>query len=225
MISRTMYLLAVAALIPAAAHAQQGGAAIAAKGGQNGATACVACHGANGEGNPAAGFPRLAGLGQAYLQAQLANFASGARQNAVMAPIAKQLTDPEKQAVAAYFASLPAAPAVAVDEATLKPADAGAWLATRGRWDHNLPACVQCHGPGGVGVGTAFPALAGQSAAYISAQLQAFRNKTRPGGPDNLMASVAAKLSDSDIKAVSDHFSGSAAAAPATPAAPQKGQP
>lgn len=212
---------ALGALLPALASAQDDGAAIAAKGGKNGATACVACHGAKGEGNAAAGFPRLAGLGQAYLQAQLAAFASGARQNPVMAPVAKALTDPEKQAVAAYFSSLAGAPGVTVDEATLKPSATGAWLATRGRWDQNLPACVQCHGPGGVGVGAAFPALAGQSPTYLTAQLQAFRNKTRPGGPDNLMATVASRLSDADIKAVSDHFGGGAAAA--APAAPQKG--
>lgn len=229
--SRLVGLCAAVLLLPVAAQAQEkvDGAAIAAKGGANGATACVACHGANGEGNPAAGFPRLAGLGQAYLQGQLENFAGGARQNPVMAPIAKQLTAPERVAVAGYFAGLPGAPGVAVDEAALKSTAAGPWLATRGRWDQNLPACVQCHGPGGAGVGSAFPALAGQSATYIAAQLQAFKNKTRPGGPDNLMATVAAKLSDADIKAVSDHFGGAAAtpaAAPAAapaPAATQKG--
>lgn len=35
-------------------------------------------------------------------------------------------------------------------------ADTGAWLAVRGAWDRNVPACNQCHGPGGIGVGTAF---------------------------------------------------------------------
>lgn len=223
--SRWIAVCAAASLLPALSHAQEhaDGAAIAAKGGANGATACVACHGAKGEGNPAAGFPRLAGLGQAYLQAQLENFASGARQNPVMAPIAKQLTAPERVAVAGYFGALPGAPGVAVDEAGLRSTATGPWLATRGRWDQDLPACVQCHGPGGAGVGAAFPALAGQSPAYIAAQLQAFKNKTRPGGPDNLMATVATKLSDADIKAVSDHFGGAAAAAVAAPAAAQKG--
>lgn len=222
MIPRILVFPAVVALLPLSANAQDG-AAIAAKGGQNGATACASCHGAKGEGNAAAGFPRLAGLGQAYVQTQLANFASGARQNPIMAPIARQLTDPEKQAVASYYAAQPAAPGVAVDAATLRPASTGAWLATRGRWDDDLPACVQCHGPGGIGVGAAFPALAGQSAAYLTAQLNAFKNKTRPGGPDDLMAKVAARLSDADIKAVSDHFAGVAAQAPA-PQAQQGGQ-
>lgn len=212
------WALRVALLLPALALAQPkpDGAAIAAKGGSNGAAACASCHGANGEGNASAGFPRLAGLPQAYLSAQLEHFADGSRANAVMSPVAKQLTAPERSAVSAWFASLPGAPGVTVELATLKPADTGAWLAQRGRWEQNLPACVQCHGPGGIGVASAFPALAGQSAAYISAQLKSFKAKTRPGGPDNLMGLAAAKLSDADITAVSNHFAG--AAQPAAPA-------
>jgi cytochrome c553 len=210
-----------AVLAPAlvCAQPQPDGAAIAARGGSTGAAACASCHGAKGEGNAAAGFPRLAGLPAAYMAAQLEHFVDGSRQNAVMAPVAKQLTAAERSTVAGYFASLPGAPGVAVDEATLKPAATGAWLALRGRWDQNVPACVQCHGPGGIGVGAAFPALAGQSAAYLSTQLKNFKTKARPGGPDNLMAIVAAKLDDADISAVSNHFAG--AAQPAT----QKGTP
>lgn len=220
MISRFLFFMALGAGLPPSAAAQDG-AAIAAKGGQNGAVACMTCHGAAGEGNAAAGFPRLAGLGRGYLASQLANYANGTRQHPVMAPIAKQLTDPEKQAVAAHFASLPGPAGVAVDEANVRPSQAGAWLATRGRWDQNLPACVQCHGPGGIGVGDTFPALAGQSPAYLTAQLQAYKNKTRPGGPGGLMALVASRLSEADITALANHFGGGAA--PAAPA--QKGQP
>lgn len=218
------WICRVAVMLPALACAQPqpDGAAIAAKGGANGAAACASCHGAKGEGNPAAGFPRLAGLPQGYLSAQLEYFANGSRQNAVMAPVAKQLTGPERSAVAAYFSKLPAAPGITAD-AAVRPADTGPWLATRGRWDQNVPACVQCHGPGGIGVGDAFPALAGQSAAYLSAQLKSFKAKTRPGGPDNLMATVAAKLSDADITAVSNHFAGAGQAA--APSATGKGTP
>lgn len=214
------WICRVAMVLPALASAQPqpDGAAIAAKGGANGAAACASCHGAKGEGNPAAGFPRLAGMPQGYLAAQLEYFANGSRPNAVMAPVAKALTGPERGAVAAYFAKLPPAPGISADTAAIRPSDAGPWLAMRGRWDQNLPACVQCHGPGGAGVGDAFPALAGQPAAYLSAQLKSFKAKTRPGGPDNLMATVAAKLSDADITAVSNHFAGAGQAAAPTSA-------
>jgi cytochrome c553 len=199
---------------PVLALAQQSvdGAVIAAKGTAGGAAACAACHGAKGEGNPAAGFPRLAGLPAAYLAGQLENFAAGKRQNPVMAPVAKQLSAAERKAAAAYYGVMAGPPAAKAADADPKHSDAGAWLAARGRWEDSLPACLQCHGPGGAGVGSAFPALAGQSSAYISAQLHAFKSGTRPGGPLGLMKVVASKLSDPDITAVSNYFGGAGGA-------------
>ena len=105
-----------------------------------------------GEGNAAAGFPRLAGTPAAYLSAPLAAFADGSRQNPVMQPLSTLLTPHERDAVSAYFASLPApASIVASNDTSIDPANTGAWLATRGRWSQGLPACAQCHGPGGLG--------------------------------------------------------------------------
>lgn len=110
-------------------------------------------------------------------------------------------------AVAQYFNTLPYSAGQAIaDEKIAKPEQTGAWLATRGRWDKGLPACAQCHGPGGIGVGTDFPPLAGQPASYIANQLHAFKNGTRPPGPLNLMTVVASKLSDADITAVADYY-------------------
>jgi len=192
------------------------GAAIAAKGTSAGAAACASCHGAKGEGNGAAGFPRLAGLSAPYIEAQLASFAGGQRQNPIMQPIAKALTKPESAAVALYFSKLPAAANAGSADAAAAPAQTGAWLATRGRWNDGLPACAQCHGPGGAGVGTVFPPLHGQSALYITNQLHAFKNKARPGGPMNLMSVVASKLSDADMTAVADYYGGQPASAAAT---------
>jgi cytochrome c553 len=193
------------------------GASIAAKGTPNGVAACASCHGAHGEGNAAASFPRLAGLPAAYLSAQLNHFADGTRQNPIMTTMAKQLSQGERDAVAAYFASLPAAAGVLMDKPDAsKESDVGAWLATRGRWDQELPACVQCHGPGGIGVGAAFPPLAGQSAGYLSAQLHAFKDGARPGGPMNLMTVVAKRMSDADITAVANYFGTAASAVAAS---------
>lgn len=47
------------------------GASIALHGNDRGAPECVTCHGAYGEGMPANGFPRLAGLNAGYLKTQL----------------------------------------------------------------------------------------------------------------------------------------------------------
>lgn len=204
----------------AAAQAQNAalGASIAAKGTSNGVVACATCHGAKGEGNAASGFPRLAGLSAPYITAQLIAYANGQRQNPVMQPFAKMLSEAERSAVALYFSKLPyPSGKYAKEDHAATSKQTGAWLATRGRWDDNLPACVQCHGPGGIGIGTAFPPLAGQPASYLASQLHAFKNGTRPPGPLNLMAVVASKMSDADIKAVADHF-GAAQAAASAPA-------
>lgn len=208
-------LLAAAALLAGRAHADDAtlGKTLATQGSATGVAACIGCHGAQGEGNAAAGFPRLAGTNAAYLSAQLAAFADGSRQNPVMQPLSKLLSPHERDAVSAYFASLPApAGVVTADGAPIAPADTGAWLATRGRWSQGLPACAQCHGPGGLGVGSAFPPLAGQPAAYIAGQLNGWKHGARPPGPMALMPMIAGKLSDADIDAVAAYYARGGAA-------------
>ncbi|WP_185500324.1 MULTISPECIES: c-type cytochrome [unclassified Burkholderia] len=208
-------LLAAAALLAGNARADDValGKTIATRGTTTGVAACIGCHGAQGEGNAAAGFPRLAGTHAAYLSAQLAAFADGSRQNPVMQPLAKLLSPRDRDAVSAYFASLPVPPAIAAsDAASIDPANTGAWLATRGRWSQGLPACAQCHGAGGLGVGTAFPPLAGQPAAYIASQLNGWKRGTRAPGPMALMPMIAGKLSDADIDAVAAYYARGGAA-------------
>jgi len=200
------------------------GATIAQQGAGS-VVACQSCHGVAGEGVAAAGFPRLAGMGASYLQRQLEAFAQGTRSNAVMMPIAKALSAADRKAVASHYASMPFGGAAAMQSSTSAPRGAaepkvsvapaaasasaptvGMTLATRGRWSDTLPACEQCHGPGGRGVGADFPPLVGQSAAYLAAQLTAFKSKARPAGPMNLMGVVAQKLSDADVQEVAAYY-------------------
>lgn len=181
------------------------GASIALHGNDRGAPACVTCHGAYGEGMPANGFPRLAGLNAGYLKTQLDAFVNGQRTNAMMSPIAQTLSSDERAEVARYFAGLsgPASMAEPVQETN----SAGARLAIQGRWSQGLPACIQCHGEMGVGVGITFPALAGQSSLYIENQLRAWQQGTRVPGPLGLMKVIASKLSAADIHEVAAYFS------------------
>jgi cytochrome c553 len=177
------------------------------QGNGKGAAPCMACHGANGGGLAGAGNPRLAGLNAAYLQKQLDDFASGTRVSPVMQTTANALSEDERQAVAAYYSKQPIPPALAKPAAPMPSVDSvGAMLATRGRWDQQVPACVQCHGPGGVGVGEHFPPLAGQSAMYIEAQLVAWQRGTRHNDPLQLMQHLSSVLSAQDIHAVADWF-------------------
>lgn len=65
-----------------------------------GAAPCVTCHGIDGAGQAAMGSPRLASLNAAYLLKQLDDFASGARNNPIMTPMATALSTDERQALA-----------------------------------------------------------------------------------------------------------------------------
>ena len=201
----TLLALLLALTAPAFAQKQavDAGREIANKGTPQGVAACATCHGTRGEGM--AVFPRLAGSGQAYLLAQLNAFGNGSRKNAVMQPMAEKLSPAERVAVATYFSQLPA-PFVAAADPEAAPSDTGAWLATRGRWSSQLPACTQCHGPGGNGVGQQFPPLAGLPAAYITAQLQAWKAGDRPPGPQALMQQISKKLSDADMAVVASYY-------------------
>lgn len=193
----------------------QTGEKIAKSGNAAGAPACVTCHGETGQGQLAAGFPRLAGQNAVYLVRQLQSFHDATRVNPIMAPVAQQLSDADRQALAAYYARLAVTHHDAVPPADAKSLIAGEALAQRGDWDKGLPACAQCHGPKGLGVGAAFPQIAGQPPAYIVTQLQAWQSGTRKNDPLGLMHGIALKLSAADISAVAAYY-GSLDAAPSS---------
>ncbi|TAN28478.1 MAG: cytochrome c4 [Castellaniella sp.] len=176
-----------------------------------GITACITCHGAQGQGMAAANFPFLAGQGANYLAAQLQMFSDGTRANPIMKPIASALTPEQRQAVVAYIRTLPApwdAGKLAAQANTLPDAqDTGAWIANRGDWAHDIPACIQCHAAGGIGVVPNFPAIAGLSKTYIVEQFTQWRSGQRAGGPQNLMGNIAKRMNDGQIAAVAGYFS------------------
>ncbi|NVZ84466.1 c-type cytochrome [Pseudomonas yamanorum] len=187
------------------AHALEGKNVFTQGGSQPGAAPCVACHGADGLGLAAAGFPRLAGLPAGYLRKQLQDFKSGTRNSPVMQPLASALTEEEISAVTQALAAMPAPAPAPVYRSDL-PTDAAQKIALQGAWERQIPACVSCHGPAGVGVGDAFPPLAGQSAAYLAAQLNAWRSGTRHNDPNDLMGHVAKSLSAEEVQAVATYF-------------------
>ena len=200
-------------------HAQASGDAkagesIASKGVPPAVAACSSCHGAKGEG--LAAFPPRAGQGAAYLQAQLAAFASGTRKNAVMEPVAKGLKAQDQANVAAYFASLPSGIASPKSVPVPDPKDVGAWLALRGRMNDGVPACASCHGPHGEGVGSNFPAIGKLNAVYMQSQIDAWKQGSRGPGPLELMLHIAKKLRNQDVEAIAQYYAKQATAAPAT---------
>jgi cytochrome c553 len=75
-----------------------------------GIAACIACHGPTGRGNPAAGYPALAGQHSAYTAKQLQDYAAGTRMSGepvhMMQDIAERLSKEDIQALASYVQGL-----------------------------------------------------------------------------------------------------------------------
>lgn len=74
-----------------------------------GVSACMACHGPTGAGNPAAKYPLLSGQHAAYTVKTLKDFRSGSRKNdpgKMMQNIAARMTDAEIEAVSSYMQGL-----------------------------------------------------------------------------------------------------------------------
>ena len=170
---------------------------------------CVACHGADGNSMTSAN-PHLAGQIEPYIYKQLSNFKAAdgkpaARDNAIMAGMVAALTDEDMKNVAAWYASQKLKPEAAKDETKIA---LGKKLWRQGDFKKGIPACAGCHGPAGAGLPAQYPRLAGQFAEYTEAQLKAFRAGERANDPESMMRMIAEKLSDVEIKAVSDYAAG-----------------
>jgi len=172
--------------------------------GKGKAAMCAACHGADGN-SPSDMFLKLAGQHESYLVKQLADFKSGARKNATMAPMVASLSEQDMADVGAFYASNKVAPG-AVSEELLK---AGQAVYRGGNKESGLPACMACHGPTGAGMPAAkWPALAGQYSKYTELQLKAFADDTRNNDPSSMMRDIAKKMTADEMKAVSAYVAG-----------------
>ncbi|MGZ9030649.1 MAG: c-type cytochrome [Burkholderiaceae bacterium] len=176
---------------------------------------CVACHGERGEGQPQAGFPRLAGQSQAYLLHQLESYANGSRRHPVMEPIAKGLSRDARAAASAHYAGVQPPPAQARQDTRTN--ERGEQLAVRGDDSRQVQACANCHGPGGTGEPPEIPYLAGIDAEYLASTLNAFRSGARRNDAGQQMRTVARALSVDDINAVAQYFASLAPPARAAP--------
>lgn len=163
---------------------------------------CGACHTADGSrGSPA--NPIIAGQHPEYLVKQLQEFKSGKRNNPVMKGFASTLSDDDMRNVAAFYASKSAKPGFAKDKELVR---LGERIWRGGIAEKAVPACAGCHSPNGAGIPAQYPRLAGQHADYSEAQMNAFRSGLRANSAQ--MTAIAARLSDREIKAVSDYVAG-----------------
>ena len=177
-----------------------------AKGKATAGAVCAACHMPDGN-SAIAQNPILAGQHAAYIEKQLHNFRlkPGAkepeRNNAIMLGFASMLTEDDIANLGAFYA-------------TQKPNSAGAKrkelvaqgerIYKAGLLEKGVPSCAGCHGPGGAGIPAQYPRLAGQHPEYTESTLNAFRGGQRKNNAQ--MMTIASKMSDSDIAAVSEYI-------------------
>lgn len=200
------FLLATLPWVSAAQPNVANGQLIAVGGKEAGVqTACFRCHGIDGAGDSSGAFPRLTGQFVEYTLKQMRDYASGARENAIMSPIARALSEQDWLDVSAYYAQL-RAPDLGRKRIDVAMLQRGAILSASGSAERRVQACVNCHGPAGVGIAPHYPYLAGQFASYMELQFEQWKNGTRANDPFNVMAEIAHSLSDEDIRAVSLYF-------------------
>lgn len=172
--------------------------------GQKKAATCAACHGADGN-SVSPQFPKIAGQNYNYIVEQLENFKSGKRKNAIMAPMAAPLSTQDMKDLAAWFSSQTVKPGEA-DPSLVK---AGESVYRGGDATAGVPACAACHGPDGAGnPPMKIPQLAGQYAAYVIAQLQAYASGQRTTDPHKMMETIASRLTPAQIQAVASYIQG-----------------
>lgn len=175
-----------------------------ASAGKDKSAVCAACHGSDGN-SPTDMFPKLAGQHESYIVKQLADFKSGARENATMAPMVVSLSEQDMADLGAYYASQTITPG-AVSEELL---EAGQKVYRAGNKETGLPACMACHGPTGTGMPAAkWPALSGQFSGYVELQLKAFADGTRKNDANDMMSDIAKKMTADEMKAVSAYVAG-----------------
>lgn len=201
-------LVFVLGIIAAVANVQA--LAADAVAGQAKTAVCSACHGADGN-SAAAAFPKLAGQNERYLIKQMNEIKSGVRSVPTMAGQLNAMSDEDIVNIAAYYASQVGS----AGQAAADLVDLGAKVYRAGNGERGVAACIACHSPTGAGNGPAgYPALSGQHADYISAQLRAFRRGAeyddgrKNDGDTRVMRDIALRMTDKEIDAVSSYIAG-----------------
>ena len=194
-----------AAYVPLGHAAEQGAKADPAQAQQIVTKVCAACHATDGNSTSPAN-PVLAGQHADYIAKQLADYKGNTeRKNPVMLGMSSSLSTQDMKNLGAYFEAQKPKTRAAKDPALVK---LGQQIYRGGIMAKGVAACTSCHGPNGAGIPAQFPRLASQYPEYIAAQLQGFRAGERANDPNRMMRAVAAKLSDPDIKAVSEYIAG-----------------
>jgi cytochrome c553 len=173
--------------------------------GKEKSASCAACHGADGNSvNPE--WPKLAGQHQSYLVKQLTYFKDGERVNETMKGMASNLTEQDREDLAAYYSSQK----VKIGAADPSLVEFGQKIYRSGNASSGVAPCMGCHGPNGAGNPAAnYPALRGQNAQYVENQLRGFASGQRHNeNAKKMMQILASRMTDREIRAVASYIQG-----------------
>ena len=151
------------------------------------ATACLACHGENGN-SSMPNTPSLAGQNARYLYLQLRDFQEGRRDNAMMSAMTAGLSKADMQELAKYFSE---------QKLTNKRFNADPEKVKKGIAKAYETLCALCL-LGEFKGQNEIPKVAGQNFDYVVKTLKDFKAKDRNNDAGN-MTSVASTLSEEDI--------------------------
>ena len=163
---------------------------------------CSACHGQDGNSiNPL--WPSLAGQHKQYTIHTLKAYQNGTRVDAVMQAQVMALTEQDLEDIAAYYN----AQTMQKKDYDYGLAKKGESLYRGGNASTGVAACIACHGPTGRGnPGAGYPSLAGQHAEYTADALKDYIKTERKAGLNDMMQSLAPRLTAEEIEAVSEYI-------------------
>lgn len=163
---------------------------------------CARCHGGGSTGPVSNLVPSLNGLSVPYLVRSLQEYRTGNRQSGIMQPIAHELSDKELTELALYYSNLPPVPFPRPAPGDRTPL--GEEIARSGLPSEDVPACSSCHN----GSNPNIPVLDGQSAEYMLAQLELWREQRARGlsAYGSIMAVVGQRLTPQQAIAVSQYY-------------------
>jgi cytochrome c553 len=174
------------------------------RGAQLAAQVCASCHGDKGLSQT--DIPALAGQTPYAIYKQLSDYRSGARVHPQMTPVARQLSESDLAATAAYFAAASREYA-AIGARDLVSEVEIERLAKEGDSRRRIPACLSCH-LNGVGGPIETPVIIGQDRDYLLAQLNAYADGSRRNDVYGRMRDISAKLTPEERELLARYFQG-----------------
>ncbi len=162
------------------------------------AMVCSACHGFGGN-SPGDTVPIIAAMPPSYFKKAIKDYAEGKRPSPEMEPYSKYVMQVGIDEMADYFAVQLKRPAIS--KADPNAAKRGAALGGQ---------CESCHGSKGEGDAfRAIPALQGQPAGYLKAQLTLWKEDKRKlenASEEQTKKAMLKPLSDADLSGLAAYF-------------------